>query len=103
MTTIILMTAGTLLIHAQALAQGDGYGPMDGGWHMMHYGYGGFLMWILLIAGIILIVLLVTQLSKGASNRQKPQDSALDILKKRYAQGEINKEEFERMKQDLKN
>lgn len=103
MEKAILMTVGTLLIHSQAFAQEDGYGPMDGGWHMMHYGYGGLFMWILLIVGIILVVLLATQLSKGTSNRQKPQDSALDILKKRYAQGEINKEEYERMKQDLKN
>ena len=88
-----------------ASAQDDGYGHMnmDGGWHMMNGGYAGLFMWILLIVGIILIVFLVMQLSKDKGGGATPHESALDILKKRYARGEITKEEFEQMKQDLNN
>jgi putative membrane protein len=103
MAKILFIMCVTLLMPSLVFAQDGGYGNMDGGWHMMPYGYGGFFMWILLIGAIILIVFLVTRPSKDKSNEPKPNESALDILKKRYARGEITKEEFEQMKQDLNN
>jgi putative membrane protein len=79
----------------------DRYGPMygpGGGWPMMHYGYGGWYMWlILVIVAAIAIYLFIVQAQKGGNVRETP----LEILKKRYAKGEITKEEYERMRQDL--
>ena len=74
---------------------GPGYG-MYGGYHMMS-SYGGGLMMIVLLA---LVIFLFYRLSNRSGGGQT--ESALDILKKRYAKGEITKEDFERMKQDLK-
>jgi len=52
--------------------------------------------WVLVIAGLVLgIRWLVTQ------GRDSRSDTALDILRQRYARGEINKEEFDTKKRDL--
>ncbi len=64
----------------------------------------GWLFWIVLI---VLIVWVVTQFTnKQQSNNFTgidKKESPLDILKKRYAKGEITKEQFEEMKKDLLN
>jgi putative membrane protein len=66
---------------------------------------GGFLMMI--IWTVLLIVLLIW-IFKAIQNRSnKPvstslkNETPLDILKKRYARGEISKEEYDRIKKDL--
>ena len=58
-------------------------------------------MWILLIVAVILLVYLVIQFSKRTGDSPGARETALDILKKRYAKGEISQEEFERMKQHV--
>lgn len=71
----------------------------DYGWGMGS-GLGWFLMilfWVLVILGIVYLVKAIT----GSARKGEKEESALDILKKRYARGEINKEEFEKMKDDL--
>jgi putative membrane protein len=74
-----------------------GYGPY-GQWGMMGP-YGGIFMWILFLVILALVVYLVVRWSKpsGAGTGETP----LDILKKRYAKGEITKDEFEQKKKDL--
>jgi putative membrane protein len=101
MERIIFIIVIILLLPTLAFSQGGRYGMMNQGWHLMYYGCGGIIMWLLLLIVVGLLVYLAAQFSKGGRGENRPQETALDILKKRYARGEINKEEFERMKQDL--
>ncbi|OHD69649.1 MAG: hypothetical protein A2W19_01055 [Spirochaetes bacterium RBG_16_49_21] len=82
-----------------------GYGPMGRWGHMMDYGYGygfgGMFMGILFLIIIGVAIYFVFQNIKSRSGGFGGE-SALDILKKRYAKGEITKEEFDKMKDDLK-
>jgi putative membrane protein len=55
-----------------------------------------FLFWVLFIVGLIVSIRWL--LGKG---RERPPDSALEILRQRYARGEINKDEFEIRRKDL--
>jgi putative membrane protein len=82
------------------LGQYDGqyYGP-----HMM--GGGWWWMWIVWAGGLLLVLLLVYLLIAGSRNGGRPSgpppETPLDILKKRYAKGEITRAEYEQMKKDL--
>lgn len=58
------------------------------------------IFWILFIIGAIVLISWVLNKTKGTWLKSE-EESALDILKKRYARGEINKEEFEEKKRDL--
>ncbi len=73
------------------------YGMMDG--YGMGYGIGiiGLIFWILVIIGLVLLIKYLWE--SGGAKRE--QESALEILKKRYARGDISKEEFEEKKKDL--
>jgi putative membrane protein len=81
------------------------YGPQGpGGWGpMMHYGfgYGGMFMWIIFLIVIGFLIYFIVQAQKTKGRTPTQSESPLDILKRRYAKGEIVKEEYERMKKDI--
>ena len=73
---------------------------MDGMGMMMEWGFVGFFLALLLI--VLIVVALVVALRWMREQKEPRRGNALDVLKKRYASGEISKEEFERIKDDLK-
>ena len=70
-----------------------------GGWgNMMGWFGGGIMMVLFWVAVIYFFVWLVrNNKTNGIDSNKK----ALDILKERYAKGEIDKKEFEEKKKDL--
>jgi putative membrane protein len=65
-------------------------------------GWMGGGMWIVWIVLIVAVVLLVRAFGSGGSASPSPrQETPLDILKARYARGEIDDEEFQRRRREL--
>jgi len=75
-------------------------GPYGGG-HMMDFGFGGIFTRLIFLALAGFIVYIVMQSRKSGESGGQPSETPLDILKKRYAKGEITKEEFESLKKDI--
>ena len=70
--------------------------------HMRGWGWGGH-MWILGIVCIVFIVVIVLVVVNALQSKKEEgeTESPMDVLKKRYARGEIDDEEFERKKERL--
>jgi putative membrane protein len=88
------VTAGTLV----------GGGMFGGwyGWHMMDGRMSGWMVlgmifWAVVLVGVVVLTVRAFR-RPGAGG---DGETALEILKKRYARGEISREEFEAMKKDI--
>lgn len=80
-----------------------------GGWYMSGMmGMMGFGWWFMPLVSIIFLVLialgayyLITEFSGTGRSPPSHREKALEILKERYARGEITKDEYVEMKEDL--
>lgn len=78
----------------------NGFGGNWGGMMAM----GALMMVLFWGAVIVLVVWAVRSLARGGSGSQMampPGGRAVDILKERYARGEITKDQYEAMRRDI--
>ena len=98
---LIAMVAAPCAVWAQERSQDWGWGMHPMSWMWGAWGVGMMVMmlvlWGLVITGIVLAI---KWLAKAGAVTQP--DRALDILRERYARGEINKDEFEAKRRDLR-
>jgi len=73
-----------------------GWGHMFGGFWVL-----GHLFRLLVIAAVVVGVVYAVRFGTSRGRTSGRDDSALETLRRRYANGEISKEEFEQKKQDL--
>ncbi len=69
-------------------------------WHFWIFPMFMPIFWIVII-GLCLYFIFGRRGSRGPWEAGPGPETALDILKKRYAKGEITKDEFEQMKRDI--
>lgn len=76
------------------MMNGYGYGYGMGGW------FGMGLWWIVVVVLVVGVVVFMFPRA-GDGKPSAPTESARDALDKRYARGEIGRDEYEQKKRDL--
>jgi putative membrane protein len=94
------------LLPSLAAAQERPYGPYGWGMHPMWGVWGvwgiGMLLMMLVFWGVVIVgIVLAIRWLAGQGRGARASDPALDILRQRYARGDISKEEFDAKKRDL--
>lgn len=101
MKVLFALLAMFLISPVVAFANGNDCWGLWGMGHMMNFGYGGMFMGILWLVLIGVVIYLIIQGAKSKTGTGSTGESPIDILKKRYAKGEVTKEEYDKIKKDL--
>lgn len=103
----LLLTASGLYYASTAFAWGEYGGWSAGPGMMLGWGGGGFggifmlIFWAFIIVGVVFSIKWLAHSFSGTGDGKPGRSRPLDILKERYARGEINKDEFEERKRIL--
>jgi len=113
---VVLLLGGAGMMGLGGFGMMGGYGSnggMMGGYGAQGFGFNplgmilSLVFWALVIGGIVLIVVWLVRSANASAGAQRgglssgSSESPLDILKTRYAKGEITKEQFDAIKRDL--
>lgn len=77
------------------------YGHTDGMFSGGMFFGGGLLMWIFWIILLVVIVYVLKDIVGSVTKNSSSPSDALEILKQRFARGEIDEAEFEQRKKRL--
>ena len=107
---IIIGVVVLVVLLAGILGGGMMMGPWMMGPGMMGWGGFGFsplwgivmlIFWLLVIGGIVLLAVWLFRQFVPTEVAERREGRALEILRERYARGEITREEYEQMRRDL--
>jgi len=104
-TSLLILPLFFPLDHALAQQRENSWGIGHG--MMGTWGMGGFGMvfmmvfWVLAIVGVAFLIKWLVQSTGSRQAAGRRGSGAVEILKERYARGEINKAEFDSMKRDI--
>ena len=101
---LLIAVPATALMTVPALAQTYGNHPHLGAWGWGGTIFGPIMIIVFIAVAVVMVVLLVRWLGgpgHGGALHSPPGKMSLDILKERFANGEIDKEEFEERRRVL--
>jgi len=103
-TAIIIGGVIVGLIIVLSIVSGSLWDRGYGTWSGMMGGWGW--MWLMPVFWLVVVGLIIWAVVSAVSRSSPPSeprsgDSALDILRQRYARGEISREEYEAKRKDL--
>ena len=97
-TVVAILVGASTALADPVSSQGLEYGHM--GWGGRHGMFGGLMMLIFWATIVALIFMAVRWFLMGRKITQAPTD-AMEILKSRYAQGELDEEQYRKLKSVL--
>lgn len=102
MRVLIMVFVILFMFPVLVFADVEGCGFTRGWNQMMNFGNGGMFMMFMFAIVIGLIIYFIITNAKSNRYTGEFNKTSLDIIKERYAKGEITEEEFEKMKKSLK-